>query len=61
MMIILIGDHFITSQVFNLVFWGGGGCEINTVVIVPSIKTQKKQNKTKRTWPIFSYLDLTLG
>ena len=64
MMIILIGDYFITSQVFNLVFWGSGGVgggeyEINTVVIVPYIKTQK--NKAKRTWPIFRYLDLTLG
>ena len=59
MMIILIGHYFITSQVFNLVFWRG--CEINTVVIVPYIKTPKKQNKTKRTWPILSYLDLTLG
>ena len=45
MMIILIGDYFITSQVFNLVFWGSG-YEINTVVIVPYIKTQKtKQNE----------------
>ena len=45
MMIILIGDNFITSQVFNLVFWGkgGGGCEINTGVIVLHIKTQKKK------------------
>ena len=61
MMIILIGDHFITSQVFNPVFRGarGEGCEIKTVVIVPYVKTQK--NKAKRTWPIFSYLDLTLG
>ena len=25
MMIILNGDYFITSQVFNLVFWGRGG------------------------------------
>ena len=48
MLIILIGDYFITSQVFNPVFrgGGGGGCEINTVVIVPYIKTQKtKQNE----------------
>ena len=45
MMIILIGDYFITSQVFNLVFWGSG-YEINTVVTVPYIKTQKtKQNE----------------
>ena len=45
MMIILIGDYFITSQVFNLVFWGSG-YEINTVVTVPYIKTQTtKQNE----------------
>ena len=38
MMTFLIGDYFTTSQVFNL--------EINTVVIVPYIKTQKtKQNE----------------
>ena len=58
MMIILIGDYFIASQVFNLVFWGGGR-GINTVVIVLYIKTQKQ--KAKRAWPIFSYLDLALG
>ena len=50
MMIILIRDYFITSQVFNLVFWGGGGGgEINTVVIVPSIKTQKNKTKQNKT------------
>ena len=56
MTIILIGDYFMTSQVLTLSSGVGG---INTVVIVSYIKTQK--NKTKRTWPIFSYLDLTLG
>ena len=58
MMFILIEDYFITTQVFNLVFYRGrGGGEVNTVVIVKNAKRKKK----KRTWPIFSYLDLTLG
>ena len=58
MMIILIGDYFITSQVFNLVFQG----EVRNYYSSDcSIYKNAKKTKTKRTWPIFSYLDLTLG
>ena len=53
-MMIILKQEIILSRVKFLTLSSKGKCEINTVVIVPYIETQKK----KRTWPIFSYLDL---
>ena len=53
-MMIILKQEIILSRVKFLTLSSKGTCEINTVVIVPYIETQKK----KRTWPIFSYLDL---
>ena len=45
MMFILIEDYFITTQVFNLVFYRGrgGGGQVNTVVIVKNANRKKKK------------------
>ena len=47
-MFILIEDYFITTQVFNLVFYRGrgGGGEVNTVVIVKNAKRKTTKKKT---------------